>query len=359
MATDRKLNGFSRSRRNPLLACCPIGSLGNPARLSRKAFADICRAKRLDFVKCGSYEKKPVNPGCQSCEIGNQIKAGLLDFYPPPGVELVNLAELMSGREKMKDNLGVTMRKNDGKKTPSPSPSPVKGEEMQMEGPSADSSRDLKIEVDGPALARIIAGQLETNSNLAGTIKPEPAIRPADDLFIEMPLSVAEGLTRGNLYQYWHNPPARTSGIIAACACCGLESKLRACGLCSQCFDAGQNKTGLRLIVALRAMKSAKAADGDGYEDLRQIFEMALAQARDGKGKERHAKPGERFRDQKICEITRRVGMGFPLGQAVKKIEESQRLPGGHGMAEILGAINYLAAAVIVLREDFPKRETA
>lgn len=46
------------------------------------------------------------------------------------------------------------------------------------------------------------------------------------------------------------------------------------------------------------------------------------------------------------------MGLGYPLGQAVKKIYESQRLPTKQpAIAELLGAINYIAAAVIVLEE--------
>jgi len=89
----------------------------------------------------------------------------------------------------------------------------------------------------------------------------------------------------------------------------------------------------------------------DGYEMLADVLTLALNQAASGKGKERHAKDGEPFQQQKICEITRRVGLGYPLGQATKKAYESLRI-GDRGPAELLGAINYLAAAVIVMREE-------
>ena len=39
--------------------------------------------------------------------------------------------------------------------------------------------------------------------------------------------------------------------------------------------------------------------------------------------------------------------------QAVKKIYESVRLPGEAGVRELLGAINYIAAEIIVRRERF------
>lgn len=88
-----------------------------------------------------------------------------------------------------------------------------------------------------------------------------------------------------------------------------------------------------------------------GYEQLASVLADAIDQAASGKGSKRHAKDGEPFEQQKICEITRRVGLGYPLGPAVKKAQESLRL-GKRGPAELLGAINYLAAAVIVMEEE-------
>ena len=84
-----------------------------------------------------------------------------------------------------------------------------------------------------------------------------------------------------------------------------------------------------------------------GYEKLGNVFCMAIEQSAYGKGKERHA-TGEPFHEQPICGITRRVGMGYPFGQTEKKIEESQRLDNDAAIFELIGAINYLAAAVIV-----------
>ena len=87
-----------------------------------------------------------------------------------------------------------------------------------------------------------------------------------------------------------------------------------------------------------------------GYESLGAVLAKAVDQAAHGKGKERHA-TGEPFDQQPICAIARRVGLGYQLGQAEKKIEESQRLDTDSAIFELLGAINYLAAAVICLEE--------
>ena len=93
-----------------------------------------------------------------------------------------------------------------------------------------------------------------------------------------------------------------------------------------------------------------------GYESLCEVLGEAVEQASKGKGKERHASEGEAYENQIICEVARRVGLGYPLGQAVKKIYESQRIGGERGVAELLGALNYVAAAVIVMKEKAGER---
>lgn len=91
-----------------------------------------------------------------------------------------------------------------------------------------------------------------------------------------------------------------------------------------------------------------------GYEKLAEVLSRAFAQAAVGKGKERHAQ-GEPFHEQVICMGARKFGVGSLLFQAFKKSEESQRLDRDAGVRELLGAINYLAAAVIVLEEKAPQ----
>lgn len=96
------------------------------------------------------------------------------------------------------------------------------------------------------------------------------------------------------------------------------------------------------------------------YDALMHVFAAAISQAASGKGRERHAVEGENFEDQQICEITRRVGLGFALGQAVKKIYESQRLPAIRARTdELLGAMVYLASAVIVIVQGEEERLAA
>ena len=86
------------------------------------------------------------------------------------------------------------------------------------------------------------------------------------------------------------------------------------------------------------------------YSDLFEVLRDALEEAQEGKGAVRHGN-GLSFTDQPALTITRAVGLGFPLGQAMKKIQESQRMDTDAAKRELLGAINYLAAAVLFLDE--------
>ena len=88
-----------------------------------------------------------------------------------------------------------------------------------------------------------------------------------------------------------------------------------------------------------------------GYETLAGVLRQAYAQAADGKGKERHAN-GNAFDEQLMTTINAMLGSvdGF-LYQAIKKTVEYKRLPKDRAVAELLGAINYLAGAVIALEK--------
>lgn len=88
----------------------------------------------------------------------------------------------------------------------------------------------------------------------------------------------------------------------------------------------------------------------EGYYELFSVLRKALDQAQSGKGSERHAS-GEPFTEQPVLTITRAVGRGFPLGQAMKKIQECQRMDTDAAKRELLGAINYLAAAILSFDE--------
>lgn len=92
----------------------------------------------------------------------------------------------------------------------------------------------------------------------------------------------------------------------------------------------------------------------DNYSELKRVLEMAYKQAAEGKGKERHAN-GEKFEDQPIMTIAKGHGLGYQTGQAAKKLQEAHtllKLRGKHAaIQEILGAINYAAAAVLLIEQ--------
>jgi len=94
------------------------------------------------------------------------------------------------------------------------------------------------------------------------------------------------------------------------------------------------------------------------YSELARVLDDAIAQAQDGKGRERHAGAGEAFEDQQIVQLGEWMdSTAFAIGQACKKAIESLRLPPDRARAERLGAINYLAAAVVQLDRAEARRK--
>jgi uncharacterized coiled-coil protein SlyX len=92
-----------------------------------------------------------------------------------------------------------------------------------------------------------------------------------------------------------------------------------------------------------------------GYEPLAGVLREALDQAQAGKGKERHAN-GKHFLEQPIMAIGRMVGVGYQTGQSMKKQQEAvgmlARGEPDRAIAELLGAINYAAAAILAIQEQ-------
>ena len=86
-------------------------------------------------------------------------------------------------------------------------------------------------------------------------------------------------------------------------------------------------------------------------DPLAGVLHEAYQRAMTGKGKQRHAMEGQPFLEQPIIQIPKMLGGSETplLFQAVKKIYESQRVE--HSVEEILDAIVYLAAAVILMRD--------
>lgn len=90
------------------------------------------------------------------------------------------------------------------------------------------------------------------------------------------------------------------------------------------------------------------------YANLARVLVDALEQSSRGKGKERHA-TDEPFEDQKICVMNRWL-RGSPVAgalfQATKKCFETAGFSDpDRAIHELRGAINYIAAAIILLEE--------
>ena len=94
-------------------------------------------------------------------------------------------------------------------------------------------------------------------------------------------------------------------------------------------------------------LDSIKISELDNYEQLEDVLRRAYREAAYGKGKERHGQD-LLFEDQPMQVISELLGTEKGcLYQAIKKIQESTRLPEEQAVKELLGAINYIAGAII------------
>ena len=102
--------------------------------------------------------------------------------------------------------------------------------------------------------------------------------------------------------------------------------------------------------------------DNVKYQKLAEVLEMAYARASEGKGHKHHSH-GEAFEDQWILRGTKVFGLGGPLFQIGKKAEQVAKMDGEHYpvqpiINELLDVINYSAAAVIYLKENYGEEKT-
>jgi len=103
---------------------------------------------------------------------------------------------------------------------------------------------------------------------------------------------------------------------------------------------------------AQQAMLANALVAAPGYERLVAVLRAAHDQAAHGKGKERHANDLP-FHQQRMLSISHL--QGSPDGmvyQVIKKVTEGLTMPEHHRqVAELYGAINYLAGVVIFLED--------
>ncbi len=89
------------------------------------------------------------------------------------------------------------------------------------------------------------------------------------------------------------------------------------------------------------------------YQALQDVLQRAYNQAAKGKGAERHGTDLP-FEDQPMQSISKLLGTEDGLlYQAMKKIQESTRMDRDASIKELLGAINYLAGAVIFIENNW------
>jgi len=113
---------------------------------------------------------------------------------------------------------------------------------------------------------------------------------------------------------------------------------------------------GIQADPAVDILEMLDAVADASYDALASVLREAHAQAASGKGSERHAN-GRGFTEQPIMEIPRMLG-GSPEGQLyqiMKKAQEAngmvKRKEAEAAIRELLGVINYAAAAVLTIRE--------
>jgi len=97
------------------------------------------------------------------------------------------------------------------------------------------------------------------------------------------------------------------------------------------------------------------AVDPRQCSALSDVLTEAYEDAANGKGHHRHGDATTPFLDQPSMQIGRMVGVGYPIGQAMKKAHEaSTRTDRGDysgAVHELLGVINYAALAILLIRE--------
>lgn len=101
-------------------------------------------------------------------------------------------------------------------------------------------------------------------------------------------------------------------------------------------------------------LKDGPAVENPNYDALMSVLMDAFSQATEGKGAERHA-AGMNFEDQDMMKIMNEYGPDFAFGQALKKIREGRRLGTKRLRHELIGAIVYLAGAVVWIDKEATK----
>lgn len=119
------------------------------------------------------------------------------------------------------------------------------------------------------------------------------------------------------------------------------ETARKALGLCHEALTGEPSKANYEPLA--NVVK--------GYEPLADVLQEALDQAQRGKGAKCHAN-GLPFLEQPIMVEGRSVGAGFLAGQVRKKVLEAKNCEDDdRAIEDLLGAINYVGALILLRRE--------
>lgn len=103
----------------------------------------------------------------------------------------------------------------------------------------------------------------------------------------------------------------------------------------------------VELFVPSTLHEETAIANRKRYTKLEEILHEAYEYASIGKGEQRHGHGGKAWTDQRHVRIAEAVGLGFPIGQAMKKLEEGFTMTEWAATRrEWLGAITYIASAI-------------
>lgn len=135
---------------------------------------------------------------------------------------------------------------------------------------------------------------------------------------------------------------------------CEHYKRKTACSICKDRTSSEEAllKKGLQDLEQLVNENHRGVQVVTGYEPLAAVLKEALDQAQYGKGKKCHAKNGRPFLEQPIMVGGRECGPGGLAFQARKKILEALNCEDDdRAIEDLLGAINYTAAMVLLRRE--------
>jgi len=133
-----------------------------------------------------------------------------------------------------------------------------------------------------------------------------------------------------------------------SCVVCRTNYDRYTIGFCPYCNSTKYN---IVILPGCKPVSIPELSVETGYEPLAQVLQEALDQAQYGKGKKCHAN-GKPFLEQPIIAGGRECGEGGLAFQARKKILEALNCKDNdRAIEDLLGAINYTAAMVIIRRE--------